>query len=210
MLPETMLKFRAFTGKSEDEIMQHVSGIDLQYDDLLTFYKCYGRFPDAPTVTLIKQFGVVRVIEAIQVLGYSNTNKMKRSIDINHIIHEDHTALIVLAPTGIAYTAQVGGMLCDHPEAEGFLLSLGDAYNEVDACDYGCEYFQQDQEKVIQFAKDFDLAASKYNRRYTIRFDHDRIKEAQEGWIPVVINGRFDDGIYFNNEKGIIYTGNCD
>lgn len=137
---------------------------------------------------------------------------MNFTIDINNVIHEDHTALIVLAPTRVRYTAQVGGMNCDHPEAEGFLLSLGSAYNEVDACDYGCEYFQQDKEKVRQFAKDFDASTEKYNIRYKISFDYERINEAKEGWIPVIINGVFDEQprLSFNNQKAIIYTGNCD
>lgn len=32
--------------------------------------------------------------------------------------------LIVLAPTGITWTNQTGGVSCNHPEAEGFLIPL--------------------------------------------------------------------------------------
>jgi hypothetical protein len=41
------------------------------------------------------------------------------------VLPEDlHGALIIKAPTGVIYTAQVGGTRCMHPEEEGFLVPL--------------------------------------------------------------------------------------
>jgi hypothetical protein len=44
-----------------------------------------------------------------------------------------------------------------------------------------------------------------------IRFDESRISEAQEGWIPVVLNGKWPyHNVTFENDRGFLHNWNCD
>ena len=132
-------------------------------------------------------------------------------IEIESVVGDD-TGLVVLAPTGIKYTAQCGGMACMHPEAEGYLLSLGSFMQDFDTCEYGCLYIDRN----VESQKKLRDAVNEYcedNQPYgeLIRFDDSRMSEVMEGWIPVVLNGslRFPE-ITFNGEKGFIHNFNCD
>ena len=132
-------------------------------------------------------------------------------IEIESVVGDD-TGLVVLAPTGVNYTAQCGGMACMHPEVEGYLLSLGSFMQDFDTCEYGCLYI----DRKIESQKKLRDAVNEYcevNKPYgdLIQFDDSRMSEAMEGWIPVVLNGslRFPE-ITFNGEKGFIHNFNCD
>lgn len=99
-----------------------------------------------------------------------------------------------------------------HPEAEGYLLSLGSFMQDFDTCEYGCLYIDRD----VESQKKLRDAVNEYcedNQPYgdLMRFDDSRILEALEGWIPVVLNGslRFPE-ITFNGERGFIHNFNCD
>lgn len=65
-----------------------------------------------------------------------------------------------------------------------------------------------------RLADDFDEYAREKTKswNFEIRFDYDRIREVQEGWIPVVLNGKLDsfEDYTFDNAKGVIHNGNCD
>lgn len=133
-------------------------------------------------------------------------------IEIESVVG-DNTALVVLAPTGVKYTAQCGGMACTHPEAEGYLLNLGGFMQDFDTCEYGCLYIDRDE----RHQKELRNATNEYCEDDdsiwgdVMRFDDSRITDAQEGWIPVTLNGslRFPE-ITFNNDRGWVHNFNCD
>jgi hypothetical protein len=128
-------------------------------------------------------------------------------------VNPDDTILILEAKTGILYEAQCGGMMCEHPKFEGFVLCLGNFMQDFDDCSYGCDHIQDLPEKRDQLANDLnDLLQSETDRwRYSIVFDFERIDQLKEGWWPVIVTGVIDD---WNDTagrfRGIIHTGNCD
>lgn len=136
-------------------------------------------------------------------------------IDVDDVVDE-YTALIVLAKTGIKYTAQCGGMGCTHPEAEGFVLPLAEFAQDFDDCSYGCWNLQypEFEENRNNLAIDFNtycrIKLKKYRWQHIdIQFDMSRINQLQEGWIPVLMSGKYL-GIEFDNTQCIVHNGNCD
>lgn len=121
------------------------------------------------------------------------------------------TVLIVAYQTGVLYSSQSGGPSCSHPTFEGYAIGLGDFAEELTGCEYGCQYLNRIPDKQKEFAAIFDAYCSSETKGWTyqISFDYDRISELQEGWIPVLLNGKMDD-ISFSNTKAIIANGNCD
>lgn len=140
----------------------------------------------------------------------------KKVIDISYIVDVEDTALIVCMETGIYYTAQCGGVRCTHPESEGFVINVSNFASDFNTCKYGCEYLNmaeyEDNRKKL--ALDFEEYASKYTQgwRWKIAFDWSRIDQIQEGWIPVLLNGKLDEfeDFEFVNTPGFIHNGNCD
>lgn len=130
------------------------------------------------------------------------------TIDISRVT--ENTALIVLRHTGVKYDVQVGGMICNHPNPEGFVIDLGNFLEYFDSCPYGCSWLDQQPDKQLELGKDLDaiLRAETDKWTYQVRFDFTRVKETQEGYFPVVITGKLDGQDF--NEKGFIYNGNCD
>lgn len=139
---------------------------------------------------------------------------MRKVIDIEYVVGEDQTALIVLEKTGVFYTAQCGGLGCTHPEAEGFVINVGRFASSFDTCKYGCSYLDMPEcaEDRKTLAADFDNYAKEETKswRWKIAFDWSRIDETQEGWIPVLLNGKVEDMFEFENSPGFIHNGNCD
>jgi len=125
----------------------------------------------------------------------------------------ENTCIIVLAPTGIKYTAQCGGIGCTHPEAEGWVFAFGDFAEDFNDCSYGCSYLGLESfaDERAKLAQDFDTyaAAELVHNMLKIKFDYSRIDQLQEGWIPILLNG-FLDETKFENAQAILYNGNCD
>lgn len=139
-------------------------------------------------------------------------------LDASEIVGEDQIPLILLAPTGIVYTAQCGGVGCTHPEAEGFVIGLRANFEqEINDCTYGCAHLSDQDEggrKLREkLARDlhFFLFEASSDWNFKIEFDFERIDLLQEGWWPVVVIGEFDKfyGTHLNH-KGFIHIGNCD
>jgi hypothetical protein len=138
---------------------------------------------------------------------------MKIIIDIEEVMPEDMTALVLMHPTGLYYTAQVGGVGCAHPEVEGFVLPAYRLCAELDTCEYGCHYISEDIEAQKRLARDFDILAKEYCKRLTfkVRFDYDRIEQTQEAFVPIIFEGTHS-GITteITTFKGFWVSGNCD
>lgn len=130
-------------------------------------------------------------------------------IEVDRITEK--TILIISHPTGVFYSAQCGGLRCSHPKYEGFAIGLGSFAVSLTGCEYGCQYLPQMPDKQKEFADVFDNYCKEHTQHwvYKISFDYDRINELQEGWIPVLLNGKMDEVLFFNT-KGIIANGNCD
>ena len=141
-----------------------------------------------------------------------------------------HHALIILNPTGIHYTAQAGGMCCEHPEVEGFVMALHpDRFKHFGStCDYGCwggEDWSEEQRKeaatkldsLLCHVNDSEFSPSTY-ASISLRFDWDRLDQLMENWWPVIVNVDYFDIMENNDDKpplpidyrGIVCTGNCD
>lgn len=140
----------------------------------------------------------------------------KITVEIDYVIPIEDTALIILAPTGVSYTAQCDGIACSHPEAEGFVLNVRKFASDFDTCQYGCSYLsrQDGGEMRRKLAEDFDKYAKEETAdwRYKIRFDWSRIDETMEGWIPVLLTGKLHPFLdfEFKDAPGFIHNGNCD
>lgn len=136
-------------------------------------------------------------------------------IDIRSVVGELN-AIIILHPTGIKYTAQCGGIGCTHPQAEGFAISVGNFGEDFNDCSYGCAYLDAPdmEEARKKLGSDFDDYCLDHTKswRWNIRFDFDRVDEVQEGWIPVILNGKLDpfEDYTFQKTKAIFHGGNCD
>ncbi len=140
-------------------------------------------------------------------------------IDLYGILGDgDGAALIICAPTGIIYTAQCGGMACQHPEAEGFFLPIWELLPDIDDHEYGCSdltksprHDRPDLRQRLADAIDKGLSAE-FQRRplgFTLRFDHERIDELQEGWWPLRITGHLHD-VGPLDHRCYYHNGNCD
>jgi hypothetical protein len=140
------------------------------------------------------------------------------TIDVDNVVGDEFVPLILLAPTGIKYTAQCGGMMCTHPEAEGFVIKLSSSFGEeINDCEHGCQYLSYNDDygkgKRQKLAAILDLYLKNKTDgwRFKIEFDFERVDELQEGWWPVKVKGLLDEfyGTYLNH-RGFIHTGNCD
>lgn len=136
-----------------------------------------------------------------------------KPIDIYHILPIDEVVFIVAYPTGVMYTAQTGGMMCNHPEVEGFLVSLGVEFlSDFDDCSFGCSeiLYEPERQKALSDSLDEAFLSAGYAQGRAFMIDRERINELQEGWWPVrsVLQG--PNGGYIRSEIGYIHIGNCD
>lgn len=132
-------------------------------------------------------------------------------IDIMAIECDNSTPLIVCSNTGVSYDVQVGGIACNHPNIEGFVLNMPSMLSELNMCSYGCSYIQDMPDQQKKLADDIQKTLITYCIGYVfkVEFDYDRLKLLQEGLVPVVLSGRYFD-TDLTGMKGFLYTGNCD
>ena len=137
---------------------------------------------------------------------------MKPVIDIENVVGEN-TAVIVLHPTGVLYSAQCDGLACSQAEAEGYVLPFGDFGQDFGDCGFGCHHLSRPEfaEERKELAEAINEMAVKYCESYACKFTFDylRIDELKEGWWPMLLSGTFF-GIKYNNQPVIVCAGNCD
>lgn len=133
-------------------------------------------------------------------------------IDVDNVTGE-YPSLIVEWPTGIKYTAQTGGIGCDHPVCEGFVMGLPQLFEKFDDCSYGCHHLWEMEDARIKLADDLDIFFKDNHYDY-LQIDRSRLKDLTEGWWPVIISRELGDhfmnGTHPGPFKGFIHTGNCD
>lgn len=132
-------------------------------------------------------------------------------VDIAGGWNDDRAFLICGCKTGIYYTSQCGGLSCDHPEYEGFLITIYDVSKKIDDCEYGCSRIGKDNTKLKKLADKIDeILKETYSGIVSLTFDYDRILETKEGWWPVnVVLSDKMTGLYFSGH-GIVCGWNCD
>ena len=133
------------------------------------------------------------------------------------LTRNNNTVLVVMAKTGVFYETQTGGTMCNHPEVEGFTISLGDYMGDFDDCSFGCGEIQYDEVAQGNLAdalqKEFSKGDNGIYPEAKIEFDYKRILDLQEGWWPVIVSGKLNGGILSDkkvNWKGYIHVSNCD
>jgi hypothetical protein len=104
-------------------------------------------------------------------------------------------ALIISEPSGVFYSNQVGGHSCQHPEEEGVLVFVGDAFNslydEISSYPYNVWEFQK---------KDADYLDQLFKRKLKfVKVDRTRLKDSMEAWIHVV----FEHGLPKPNKQSL-------
>jgi len=116
--------------------------------------------------------------------GLADFLGQKKNIILAGDFVDDQWGLIVEHPTGLRWTAQVGGYACHHPVIEGFAFSLGiSPILKLNAhfYDHGSKWNGWCCEGIdIETADFLDplLPAG-------LRVDHNRLGEGQEAWIPI-------------------------
>jgi len=127
----------------------------------------------------------------------------------------DQTYLIYLCDSGVEYSAQTGGVLCDHPTAEGVLIPLfNEHYGLLDLTEFCClggepAYNTEQVNRAIAHAQ-FEVRFG-----YKMTVDELSLHPIEEAWIPVnlekVGEGFLDCFENFPDRfQGILVYQNCD
>lgn len=106
----------------------------------------------------------------------------------------DCIALVVEHECGIHYEQQCGGIACDHPIVEGYLIPIKytddwDDYVQK-TCDMGC--FGHD---LIGFKEDFPINFP------GLELDESRLSKGTEAFVPVK---------YYGKSAWLMFPNNCD
>jgi len=122
--------------------------------------------------------------------------------DVYELVGFNSTALIVRAKTGMDFDAQAGGIACEHPGCEGFVIALPEYATEVDDCPLGCWGARPGKQVELADLIDSHFVANPHPFGFTV--DRERIDELMEGWWPVKFT------LLGSMQTGYIHTGNCD
>lgn len=117
--------------------------------------------------------------------------------------NSDEVGLIIKHPTGVIYTNQTGGTLCDHMQQEGYYIPLREFRD-----------WWEDMHKTVCGSRGgWDSKVPLINDLLTyliiemdgglLEVDPDCLDDLQEAWIPV----RLKDG---SGRVGVVVYGNCD
>lgn len=125
-------------------------------------------------------------------------------------IYPDRPYLILQVPSGVVYSTQAGCVACHHPETEGYLIDVGNISEIEQYCEYTTDFCNKNTLNEIN-----GLLSQQESTGYKISVDENRIDEAQEAWLPVVMK-KIDSEIFpsihsFPDEmKAILIWENCD
>ena len=128
----------------------------------------------------------------------------------------EQTALILLEPSGITFTNQVGGTGCEHPTAEGILVPVGHDH-PVERPELGLTERLWDMDWgsyggiTSDFEDEIEEVLSSNSHTAHIRVDRNRLRDHREAWIHVVV-GASDpqDPTQTHGRPGILTWPNSD
>ena len=111
--------------------------------------------------------------------------------------------IIFEAPTGVIYTNQTGGGICNHPEAEGFYVPCPDLLDRHWSALHAllCGYVWDDKPILSEEAIHY-LERNIFP--YEVMVDRGRLLRAEEAWIPVFLTSQSP------NLRGWFTYVNCD
>lgn len=94
--------------------------------------------------------------------------------------------LIIKAKTGVMHTSQVGGLLCEHPEVEGFFVPLRSdrLLESIDGALRSSPYVWGERE-----AEALDRQLRRHDFGW-IRVDRSLLHESTEAWVHVLVSAR--------------------
>lgn len=133
-------------------------------------------------------------------------------LEVDNIFPRFDRNLIICHPTGVFYTQQVGHHRCEHPEVEGFVLSLHGNIEDLEIND--CGWMDETDEKMemgekinskLLNLKTFSIFSSV--RGISLEIDFDRIQELMEAWWPVNVWGVLGKK---DPSNGYVVGSNCD
>lgn len=131
-------------------------------------------------------------------------------ISLEEIAPNGEMVLVIYDDSGVPYTAQVGGMACNHPVIIGHAIFLNRRL-PLDTCCHlgGCyDLHMEHNPHTIELARIVDeiLLRETDKQPIEMRFDFTNGHLFQEAWIPVLVkmnSPEFVQGILFTND-------NCD
>jgi hypothetical protein len=127
----------------------------------------------------------------------------------------DAPALIASAPTGVFYTNQTGGLACNHPALEGFLVPLG---NGTPLPDESCCFISgwgdgEMPEATAQIIEQHVVDVTRWSgsiRDFTIQRD----EKHEEAWIrcswTMLTGSEWADESSRRHFDGVLTYQNCD
>lgn len=129
-------------------------------------------------------------------------------LNMEDISRGDFSPIIIRKNTGVFYTVQAGGILCTHPEVEGFYLRVFDYPESLSSCDYFCSNYM---ERIDEFIEDFNKKFINYSENLKMKIDKDKIDELQEGFIPIRVYYKdFWTKTFLDWVPGVTTDWNCD
>ena len=149
--------------------------------------------------------------------GRSCANENKIGIKMREIKLWEISGAALLVPekTGIIFTNQVNGCVCQHPQLEGFLIPINNdrlltdpEHLENQLCSlFDGFYGSFSEEKANQI----EAVLQKYSETKGIRINRELLSESVESWIHVIaIETEFSCYSGFGELKGILTWQNSD
>ena len=136
----------------------------------------------------------------------------KRVIDLGWY---EGLGLIILHPSGVLYTNQVGGHGCFHPEVEGVFLPLKTCENRTELKSLE-EHFKGSWDSLNEFEANLvDTVLQKSGQDLSwISVDRSRLKDSFEAWVYVKLNPKkthaHESLTGFDGSLGILTWPNSD
>lgn len=120
-------------------------------------------------------------------------------------------AVIIQAKTGVLYSNQTGGYECNHPEVEGNLFVLPEPIGLEKGqyflnCGFDPNGIEKTHADIHRLNAQLAYIVVEYRSEWNIRVDTDRLAEAQEAWIPIVMtkNARYSKEALIVSNKNVL------
>jgi hypothetical protein len=95
--------------------------------------------------------------------------------------------LIIKAPTGVRYSNQSGGLACEHPEIEGFLVPLRTRAGRSEITTLA-GMFRGAWHRLDDGRADALDSALRRHGISSIRVDRSMLSESREAWVHVIVS----------------------
>jgi hypothetical protein len=98
--------------------------------------------------------------------------------------------LLIEHPTGVSYCGQVAGVMCGHPEVEGFVIPLDNKYEWralEGSCEIGCCHYGFDEGALEWLRQRWPKVQGNWAHLWgiAIELDESRAELGSECWFPI-------------------------